>query len=637
MLWSSPGFWRYASGILSAGIFSVSLAAQPSLTPTQALSFRRIGDLHFSPDGSKLAYVLFSYQWDWRPRLYLADLNSGHSHELTPSGKSERAPQWSPTGGNIAFLSDRDGKQQVYVAAGDGGAAVAVTHARFGVTRFHWSPDAKSIAYLAKSDDAPAADSGPQVADNEAALSRLWVMDLDSKSVRRIGIVGYRISDFQWRSAAEILVSATDRPQVEQFTDAIYSVSVRDGATRLIGTPPQPFNNLLVSPDGRQFAVRSTLTSGPEPRDLLLGTYGHTGFEKLAEPGDLPIAGARWDHGSKIPALAIDGFINRLRIFSPKAAATPVELPLSVDAYDVSATGAIAYAGSTFDRRSELYIRDPAGHTRQLTHVHEEDVSLLPATIFRTKSFDGLEIESALLRPAKARRSDERWPLILLVHGGPASNFSSNHTWDIAWAQLLATNGYAVLMVNPRGSNGYSEELMEANRADWGGGDYRDLMTVLDNVIASGEIDPDRLGIGGWSYGGEMSAWAITQSNRFRASVVGAGVFNQQAEFESEGSPAGDEWYFGTPWEHADNFVRSSPATFIRNARTPTLILDGEDDRNNPVAQSKGLYRALKHFGVETQMVLYPDEGHSPLRMDSNLDMFERILSWYDRFVRNSR
>jgi dipeptidyl aminopeptidase/acylaminoacyl peptidase len=158
-------------------------------------------------------------------------------------------------------------------------------------------------------------------------------------------------------------------------------------------------------------------------------------------------------------------------------------------------------------------------------------------------------------------------------------------------------------------------------------------VAVLDGVLAAGEADPYRLGIGGWSYGGEMSEWAITQTGRFKAAVAGAGVFDQQAEFETEDSPAADEWHFGTPWDHPDVFARNSPSTYIRNAHTPTLILDGEEDTSNPAGQSKGLYRALKHFGVETEMVLYPGEGHSPLNGSYNVDMFERILNWYDRFL----
>ena len=239
------------------------------------------------------------------------------------------------------------------------------------------------------------------------------------------------------------------------------------------------------------------------------------------------------------------------------------------------------------------------------------------------------------MRPAAAH-AGEKLPLVIIVHGGPSSNFSAGYGWETAWAQLLAAHGYAVLMVNPRGSNGYSEDFVKANRGDLGGGDYKDLMAVLDHVLEQGETDPNRLGIGGWSYGGEMSEWAITQTDRFKAAVAGAGVFDQEAEFETEEGPADDEWQFGTPWEHPEVFARNSPATYIGNAHTPTLIFDGEEDTSNPVGQSKGLYRALKHLGVETEMVLYPGEGHSPRNGSYNIDMFERILNWYDRFLKTT-
>ncbi len=229
----------------------------------------------------------------------------------------------------------------------------------------------------------------------------------------------------------------------------------------------------------------------------------------------------------------------------------------------------LVYAGGDFDHLSELYLKAKNGSIRQLTHVQEgwENIRLASTRIFRTVSFDGTPIESVLIRPTNDRPG-EKLPLILHVHGGPSSNFFAAYSWETAWAQLLAAHGYLVLMVNPRGSNGYSEEFMKANRGDWGGGDYKDLIAVLDAVITAGEADPNRLGIGGWSYGGEMSAWAITQTGRFKAAVAGAPVFDQQAEFETEDGPAEDEWYFGTPGSIPKS-SRATPPQPISAMRTP--------------------------------------------------------------------
>ncbi|HKD54575.1 MAG TPA: S9 family peptidase [Steroidobacteraceae bacterium] len=617
---------------LSACASSVVAAAQP-LSAEQALAFIRISDLHFSPDGAQLAYVASSYRWDALPRVRIVDTATGSTHELTPAGKSARSPQWSPDGSTLAFLSNLGGKMQVHVIAASGGEPAELTAQRFGVERFHWSPDGRSIAYLAKDDSATDEGSDPRVADQDGNLARLWVVDVKSKVRRNLGRTGYRIDDFQWADATRLLLAATDKPRVEEFTDAVYSLSTADGTFNLVAQPPQPFDSLLTSPDGREFAVRSTGANGPIARDLFIGPLHGGALRNTSAVTGLAVADVRWHQQATVWTLLIDGFYNRIFRLPHGGAPVRVELPLSVAAFDVSRDGVLAYAGEDFEHLPEIYVRDRDGAIRQLGQVQQgwEGIALATTRIFHTAGTDGTPVEAALMQPAEPVAGTR--PLVLLVHGGPAANFSAGYGWQAAWAQLLAAHGYQVLMVNPRGSNGYGEAFVKANRADWGGGDYRDLITVLDAVIASGGTDSARLGIGGWSYGGEMAAWAITQTDRFKAAVVGAGVFDQQAEFETEDRPAGDQWYFGTPWEHPEVFARNSPATYIRNARTPTLILGGEDDTSNPVGQSKGLYRALKHFGVETEMVLYPGEGHSPRRGEYNIDMFERILSWYDRHL----
>jgi dipeptidyl aminopeptidase/acylaminoacyl peptidase len=617
---------------LSACSWPVLCGAQP-LSAAQALGFIRIADLHFSPDGTRLAYLVSSYRWDALPRVRVVDVATGSTREITPAEKSERSPQWSPDGSTLAFLSNRGGKTQVYVVPAAGGEATALTAQRFGVERFHWSPDGHSIAFLAKDDSALNEGSGPQVADLEANLARLWNLDVKSKVTRSLGKAGYRIDDFQWIDPSRLLLAATDKPRVEEFTDGIFSLATADGAFRSIAQPAQPFEGLLVSPHGLEFAVRSTGANGPIARDLFIGALRGGPLRNASAASGLAVADARWHQQASVWALLIDGFHNRICRLPRSGAPVRLELPLSVAAFDVSRDGSLAYAGEDFAHLPEIYLRERNGATRQLGQVQQgwDGIALATTTIFRTTGADGTTVEAALMKPAGPVGG--KLPLVLLVHGGPASNFSAGYGWQAAWAQLLAAHGYQVLMVNPRGSNGYSEAFLKANRADWGGGDYRDLMTALDAVIAMGGTDTTRLGIGGWSYGGEMAAWATTQTDRFRAAVVGAGVFDQQAEFETEDRPAGDEWYFGTPWENPEVFARNSPATYIRNARTPTLILGGEDDVNNPVGQSKGLYRALKHFGVETEMVLYPGEGHSPRRGAYNIDMFERILTWYDRHL----
>ena len=620
--------------LLATGPLLAPLCHAEALTPAQALSYTRAGELHFSADGKQLACVASSYLWDALPRIRVVDVATGNSREITPAGKSERAPQWAADG-SLAFLSTRGGKMQVYLLPPGADEPSAITAQKYGVERFRRSPDGSRIAYLSKDDAAPAEDSGPQIADRESTLSRLWVLDLKSKSKRRLGPDGYRIDELEWQDGTHLLVVASDRPRVDEFTAAVYRVSVTDGAMHPVSQPPQPFDGLAVAPDGRRFAVRATGAGGPLPRDLFLGAVKDGRLAAVSEPAGMASADVRWRDPRTVWVLLNEGFERRIYRLTRGAAPARIDLPLSVAAFDVARDGTLAFVGEDFAHLPQLYLRGRDGAIRQLGELQQgwTGGTLAATEIFRTASADGLAIEAALVTPAVPAAGKQ--PLVLLVHGGPAANFSAGYGWEVAWAQMLASYGYQVLMVNPRGSTGYSEAFVKANRGDWGGGDYRDLMTVLDAVLARGRADPARLGIGGWSYGGEMSAWAITQTGRFKAAVVGAGVFDQQAEFETENEPQFDAWYFGTPWEHPEVFARNSPATYIRNARTPTLILGGANDSSNPVGQSTGLYRALKHFGVETELVLYPGEGHSPRRLAHNIDMFERILHWYGQHLQN--
>jgi len=627
---------RRASVTALFTVFSGLALAAPIITPEKALDYRRAGDVHFSSDGTRLAYISVGYRDDYKPHVWIMNVVTAEAHDITPPKKSERSPQWSPNGKMLAFLSNRGGKTQVYAMPAAGGDAVALTAQKNGVSSFRWSPDGKTIAFLATSNDAPDED-GPQVADDERALDRLWLIDVASKKSRMLGKSGYRIDELQWQDAGHILVVASDAPRVEEFNTAVYRVSTRDGAFAVIARPPQPFDMLSVSPDGKDFAVRASPDDGPIERDLFVGTVGRNDLHDASVPPDLEILDVRWHEPSAIWARVADGFVNRIYRFAKGVAPERIDLPLSPDSFDVSRSGDIAFAGGDYDHLAEIYLRTKNGKVRQLSHLQQgwDGVPLASTTIFHTKSFDGTDIEAALMKP-QGPPPAAKWPLVMIVHGGPSSHFTARYGWEEAWGQMLVSHGYEVLFVNPRGSEAYSEKFVEANRGDLGGGDYKDLMAVLDAVIAKGETDPDRLGIGGWSYGGEMTAWAITQTNRFKAAVSGAPVYDQTAEFESErdSSTPYDEWYFGTPWEHPDVFARNSPSTYIAKARTPTLIFDGVADENNPVANSKGLYRALKHLGVETEMVLYPDEGHSPRRWSYNLDMFQRILDWYDRHLK---
>jgi len=566
--------------------------------------------------------------------LWLLEMSRGELRQFTFSQKSEWSPRWSPDGEVLTFLSDRAGSRQLYRMNLNGGEASAIAASSYDISDFQWAPDGKQIAFLAREPKPETKDEDAKIADREQELERIWLVDLASGKIRQLTGGAWRIKEFDWVSPERILLIASHEPRAETWNDALYSVDIRDGAISLFGKPNQPFEGLLVSPERKQFSFVSTAANGPIPHDLFLQAVSAGSARDLTSPIDRAVLDARWQSESAILVRVIDGFHNRIYRIVPDTAPVAIDLPLSVRGFDVARDGKIAFVGVGFDRLPELFVKTTDGAVRQVGHLQEgwEGVCLADAELFRVKSFDGTDIEAALMKP-EAPLSGGKSPLVLLVHGGPASNFSADYFWFNSWSQLLAARGYEVLMVNPRGSAGYGEKFLKANRGDWGGGDFKDLIAALDAVIARGETDPNRLGIGGWSYGGEMTQWAIGHTNRFRAAVSGGGVFDQVAEFETENNPAGDEWYFGTPWDHPDVFAQNSPATFIRNARTPTLIVHGENDRNNPVGQSRALYRALKHYGVECELIVYPGEGHLPAQEKHQIDILQRMLDWYDRHL----
>ena len=646
--------FQLSSGVLCVLAIAGTTGAQQAsnvnsarlLTPEASLNLRSISDLQFSPDGSRVAFVVMEPpKGERRARhIWLYETKSGAVRQITFSAKDESSPRWSPDGKQLAFLSNRDDQQQIYVMRMDGGEAAALTKGKRNVHSFAWSPDGKRLAFLAPDSKTDAEEKKEKnkddahVVDKDDKWPRLWLLTITTNKADAFTDPKWEISELAWMPYGDrIIVSATNHPESDEETHRIFSIAVAGGPPKLIFAPHGPFHDLHVAPDELTISYVGCRLDGPTPHDLMLLDIGQRATRNLTGVSlDRAIHEHRWTKDGSLFALYADGFRNKLAGFSPRGMRKSLSnLPaINISDFAVSDSGEVAFVGQSATAPPELWQWDQKNRPQQVSHLNDswKKFKLSTPEFYKYKSFDGLEIEAALLRPAGAEPKS-KLPLIALIHGGPTGNWQDSIE---TWGQLLVTHGYAVFYPNIRGSVGYGESFIEMNRGDWGGGDFKDVMWGVKDLVDRGIADPAKLGIGGWSYGGYMSEWAITQTNDFKAAVSGAGLSNLISEYGSEQHPSYDEWFYGVPYESESlvKFLNSSPFTQLKNAKTPTLILQGEADTTDPLDQSQELYRGLKHYGVESELVEYPREPHGFREEKHLLDRLNRILAWYDAHVK---
>jgi dipeptidyl aminopeptidase/acylaminoacyl peptidase len=309
-----------------------------------------------------------------------------------------------------------------------------------------------------------------------------------------------------------------------------------------------------------------------------------------------------------------------------------------IAAFDVGKTGDIAFLDSTAQTPNEISWIPAAPRGRvgavppQLTHVNDgflATIALGQVERFKAKSADGTTIDAFLTRPPNAPAG--KLPAILRIHGGPVSQYSTG--FNLEW-QMLAAQGFAVVSANPRGSSGYGREFSRAIWADWGNKDYEDVMAAVDTAIAAGVADPDRLGVGGWSYGGILTDHVISKTNRFKAAISGASEFNYLANYGTDHYQRQWEAELGLPWRNPDVWMRISPFFRLDKITTPTLVMGGDADMNVPILGGEQLYQGLRRLGRETELVVYPGETHSIRRPSFQKDRYERYIAWYSKYLK---
>ncbi len=632
-------------------------------TVEAALSLASVSDPRLSPDGDTVAYVVTRTDREENSRssrIHMVPFVGGDSWPLTRSDRSASRPRFRPDGKALAFLaSGEGGRPQIWLLPLAGGESAQLTRLPGGVSDFSWAPDGTVLAVVSM-DPAPEEEENeprPIVVDRlqfkrdgqgylDDRRRRLYLVDASDGSHRQL--TGGPFDD---RSP----VFSPDSHEI-----AFVSVRPPDG-----GDPDATDNSdiFLISRDGDPSTEPTRLTSNEGPdRDPVWSPDGswlaHTGNRKpeliwyaterlflldrttdevvtVAEELDRNLSNVWFSgDGRTIFAIVEDSGTRSLVRMPAESGATP-ETVLGGERVVSSPHGRgdrlVALSGSV-ERPAEVVAQKGNGSMRHLTRENDAllaGIRLGAVERITFPSADGTEIQGFVTKPPDFEEG-RRYPTILWIHGGPVAQFSTR--FQATW-QLFAARGYLVVAANPRGSSGRGEGFASAIWADWGNLDDQDVNAAVDHVIERGWADPERLGVGGWSYGGILTNYVITKTHRFRAAVSGASETSYRAAYGNDHYQLEWELELGLPWENPDLYERLSPIARVHHVKTPTLVMCGEKDWNVPLSQSENLYQSLRRLGVPTELVIYPGESHGIRRPSFQEDRYRRWLDWYDRFL----
>jgi dipeptidyl aminopeptidase/acylaminoacyl peptidase len=650
-------------------------AAVRNITIDDYFQIRDVGQPELSPDGLWVAYTVRTKMLKEdknETRIWMVSAHGGDPLPMTAEGISSGHPRWSPDGKYLAFTSSRNnGKSQVWLLNRVGGEAVRLTDIAQGVGDFEWSPDSTRLvlalqdpkpedAEAEKDKDKPAPakpkTQPPYVIDRlqfkedtigylDNRRTHLYVFNIEKKSVTQITSGNFDDEQPTWSPDGKQLAFTSNRtmPDPDASRDTNIWVVVADNADKgahltQITTNPGSDSQPAWSPDGKWIAYVTML----DPHLFWYATQ-HLAIAP-SNGGEAKVLTLAFDRNVRRPRFSADGnsiyFIavddgtqNLCRIaVGGGEVARAIGGRVTVTSYSLGKDGAIAAQIGTTDRPDEIFLQNGSDLTR-LTKTNDALISqlhLAKVEYVHFKSKDGTSVAGYLYLPVDFDAT-KKVPTLLNPHGGPVSQYEASF---YHLAQLYAANGYAVLLPNPRGSSGYGEKFCAAIYADWGNKDFQDDMAMVDYAIAQGIADPDKLGVGGWSYGGISTDFIIGQTTQFKAAISGAGVALITSFYGHDHYQRDYETELGYPWEHQALWDKISPFYRVKNITTPTLFMGGEIDSNVPILGSEQMYQAMKALGRTTELVVYPGEYHGFTVPSHIKDRLERYLAWYAHYVK---
>jgi dipeptidyl aminopeptidase/acylaminoacyl peptidase len=665
---------------VAIGLFALPIVAvaQPSTKPQSnsaldgamraMFGVRAFQQASISPDGKRVAWVEAitgaGDETSTGSAIYVAELDMLNKSKRITAGDGKTAHDehdvaWSADSKHLAFLSDAVSRAQlqVFVVGAEGGKAKQLTHLKGFLSGPAWSPDGKSIALLFTENATRSA--GPLVAEtpDQGVVSedlheqRLTLVDAASSRVRQISPEDLYVYEFDWAPNSKNLVATAAHGSGDDnwYIASLLAFDADSGAMKTIVEK----SGLQIaephwSPDGRSIAFIGGLMSDEAivGGDIYSVPAGGGSIANLTADMKMSASWLAWgsDSSNIIFAGIADGgsVIARVDGSTHKIAELwRGEERVSDAPYDSNISLALdgktsAVVRQSFMQAPEVWV-GAIGHWSQLTHRNSglqkawgKSVSLHWTTEVGT-------VQGWLTYP-KDFDPSKKYPLVVRVHGGPS--WAVMPYWPTRWdfSMALPSQGYFVLQPNARGSYGQGEKFTAANRKDWGGGDFQDILAGVDEAIKSAPIDPQRVGITGWSYGGYMTMWSVTQTNRFRAAVAGAGISNLQSYYgENKVDQSLIPFMGASVYDDPSVYLKSSPINFIKNVKTPTLVVVGDSDGECPAPQSYEFWHALKTFSIPTQLVIYPHEGHHLSDPAHSRDLIERAVAWFNSYMPASR